>query len=842
MSVAVDASNNVYVADTNNHRIQMFTGDGTFLGKWGTEGTGNSQFEFPGEVATHFFDVYVGDLNNSRVQKFGPTTSITHTITATAGPGGQITPSGTVLVGDGVDVTIFFYPDPGYRVDTVTVDGVPQVPDSSNLYVFHSVSSDHTIQVTFALLSPPPPPPPVAIEVNRIRMLITPAGWFAMDPRTLSAGLEFPKGSGKTMVFASGLWLGALVAGETRVSMIEYTDEFQPGAIVNGVADDPNRPEYHVFRLERHYDSAAVRDSALLDYNSGAVPHGAPPVTLLPSGDLDILGDEMLWHVYNDANPVNHTNQAGSTAPLGVEIQQTAYAFDRAGALGNTVFLKFKITNKGGNVLAPLVAGLWSDPDLGGFTDDLVGSDPSRGLGYCYNATNNDAVYGSSPPAIGCDLLAVTGGSGPPAGAASFNQYLNGEDPQSATESFNLMQGRLRDGSPIFNPVTQQPTHYFYDGDPVIGTGWLDSNPSDRRFLLGSGSYSLAPGESLEVDVAIVIGDGTDRLSSIRKLRTFDDQVQAFFDGAAACQVAILLDLSPDVLNLRSMGHWVTALLEPPAPLMAEQIDVASIRLNGTVPVDPGAPVNFGDSDHDGIQELQVKFDRAALELTLSQGDGVPVEVTGTVADQSFCGSESIRVLRAVVTSPDSDSVLSPGINPVTWEMPDGVNIETVGILLSLDDGATWQLVANGVPNSGRYDWLVPDISAQLARVAIVVAATTPSGFQVEDVIGVSDRFSIQRVTGVGRGQTASFALGGVSPNPARDAFYVSLSLRDGAPAKLEMFDVSGRHVLDRRVEGLGAGWHRLRIGDEARLPAGLYIIRVTQQGNSLVTRVVIAR
>ena len=72
----------------------------------------------------------------------------------------------------------------------------------------------------------------------------------------------------------------------------------------------------------------------------------------------------MLWHVYNDADPTWHTNPAGHSQPLGVEIQQTAYAFNRSGALDNTAFLKFRIINNGTNLLRDMYAALWSDPDL----------------------------------------------------------------------------------------------------------------------------------------------------------------------------------------------------------------------------------------------------------------------------------------------------------------------------------------------------------------------------------------------------------------------------------------------------------------------------------------------
>lgn len=38
---------NLYVADTSNYRVQMFTPNGTFLAAWGTQGTANGQFEDP---------------------------------------------------------------------------------------------------------------------------------------------------------------------------------------------------------------------------------------------------------------------------------------------------------------------------------------------------------------------------------------------------------------------------------------------------------------------------------------------------------------------------------------------------------------------------------------------------------------------------------------------------------------------------------------------------------------------------------------------------------------------------------------------------------------------------
>jgi DNA-binding beta-propeller fold protein YncE len=46
-SIAFDAMSNIYVSDTNNHRIQKFTSDGSFITKWGTEGNAEGQFMLP---------------------------------------------------------------------------------------------------------------------------------------------------------------------------------------------------------------------------------------------------------------------------------------------------------------------------------------------------------------------------------------------------------------------------------------------------------------------------------------------------------------------------------------------------------------------------------------------------------------------------------------------------------------------------------------------------------------------------------------------------------------------------------------------------------------------------
>lgn len=62
----------VYVADTNNHRIQVFRSDGTFVRTWGSYGQGQGQFYSPNGIAVSSDGdmLYVSDSSNHRIQVF----------------------------------------------------------------------------------------------------------------------------------------------------------------------------------------------------------------------------------------------------------------------------------------------------------------------------------------------------------------------------------------------------------------------------------------------------------------------------------------------------------------------------------------------------------------------------------------------------------------------------------------------------------------------------------------------------------------------------------------------------------------------------------------------------
>ncbi len=73
-------------------------------------------------------------------------------------------------------------------------------------------------------------------EVNNISMYVLNNGILAANPQKGEAGIEWPKGSGKRVLYASGIWIGATVSNEVRVSGIGYLpdrfeSEFSPGPV-----------------------------------------------------------------------------------------------------------------------------------------------------------------------------------------------------------------------------------------------------------------------------------------------------------------------------------------------------------------------------------------------------------------------------------------------------------------------------------------------------------------------------------------------------------------------------------------------------------------------------------
>jgi len=218
---------------------------------------------------------------------------------------------------------------------------------------------------------------------------------------------------------------------------------------------------------------------------------------------------------------------------------------------------------------------MWSDDDLGESSNDMVGCDSVLGLGYTYNGTNNDPVYGIAVPAVGFVMLRgaylFTGNANDTVhfcrnkrkvsmnrykdlGMSVFNFAVNGNpyfhDPADPMESYNLLKGLHTDGSPIFHPegfITTLP----YSGDPVTQTGWNAVDVDDYRMYVTTGPVDLNPGDTQVIVTAQVIALGTSYLNSITELKLYSAELREFYNS---CYTSTVIGIENQSSLLRSFN------------------------------------------------------------------------------------------------------------------------------------------------------------------------------------------------------------------------------------------------------------------------------------------------
>ncbi len=414
----------------------------------------------------------------------------------------------------------------------------------------------------------------VDLDVNNVRARLYNNG--ALFWRGGDALYNIPKRDTdqQQALFASGIWLGGLVDDELRMAASDYGPwEFWPGPL-----DDNGNPPADCSVYDRMY-KVSVEDIKNYDNGDSAIPDlaewpfelgapvedgdGNPNNYDLAAGDRPgIIGDQTIWWIMNDMGNEHGWSQSN---PIGLEVQVTAFAFQRADALNNTTFYKYKLINKGGAQLLDTYFGIWSDPDLGNFNDDYVGSDPEKGIGFVWNGADIDAGgggYGSLPPALGYDyfqgpLVNNDGVDNDEDGevdedderiAMSKFIYYNNDgtlqgNPTSALDAYRYLRGFWRDDVPVTiggtgRGFSDDATNYMFPGEPPAF--WSEENtddmgtrnaPADRRFLMSSGPFTLDPGAVQEIVYGIVWSQAGDRFASVQAMKIDDLLAQAAFDA-----------------------------------------------------------------------------------------------------------------------------------------------------------------------------------------------------------------------------------------------------------------------------------------------------------------------
>lgn len=430
----------------------------------------------------------------------------------------------------------------------------------------------------------------VDIDINNVRARILNGGDMWWDLNSV-AKYEIPKvidanGIRKNSMFAGAIWVGGLdVGGNLKMAAMTYRQsgsDYFPGSLdtVSGEIDRARCTAYDkIWKVNRDdieatYKDYTVATDDIINWPGNRLPGAAnEPLQMAPFfdnngdgvydytlGEYPILDptrprdqnrpedqpDQMLFFVYNDKGNI-HSETGG--IPIGIELQTTAFAFATNDEVNNMTFYKTKITNRSFDEIRQCYFGQWVDADLGNYSDDYVGCDVSRNLGFCYNGDDDDEGilgYGLNPPSVGTTFFeGPRDSAGNEIGLTKFVYYnndfsING-NPTTAEHYYGYLRGIWKDGSPITEGgngyQTGAPASYMFPGDPTVPSEWHEKSagntPGDRRYLQSAGPFNLKPGAVNYVTVGVVWARTTTggATGSLNLLKLASDKAQKLFNN-----------------------------------------------------------------------------------------------------------------------------------------------------------------------------------------------------------------------------------------------------------------------------------------------------------------------
>ena len=345
-----------------------------------------------------------------------------------------------------------------------------------------------------------------------------------LNPKN-DAGLLWPYPVKNAYIFGSGLWVGCVQGTDTLVS-VGYNpnsgaSEFVPGlSSMVGVSDPDNR---------------------IYDY-----PDDWPaPESKFPMAPQENFSPNDIWFCFNDLDSTMH--DSGDTRPMGIEVYVTGYAWTQT-SNQDMVFLVYTIKNVTDDTLKDMYMSVTVDPDIGDFSDDMIGLILDRtyeidgdtfhvdNLGVCYDYDGKEKSGGTyqweegDPGCIAFDFLQSPyalsdgidndgdglvdaeevdsmklkelyppygdrDGDGVPdwedpseieqLGMRAFKKFIIDFDPDKDWKRYMLMAGY--DLSGVYNP---------YDS--------IDLSPGDKRFLQATGPFVLLPESTVTVVAAVI--------------------------------------------------------------------------------------------------------------------------------------------------------------------------------------------------------------------------------------------------------------------------------------------------------------------------------------------------
>jgi subtilisin family serine protease len=194
------------------------------------------------------------------------------------------------------------------------------------------------------------------------------------------------------------------------------------------------------------------------------------------------------------------------------------------------------------------------------------------------------------------------------------------------------------------------------------------------------------------------------------------------------------------------------------------------------------------------------------------------------------------------------ESFIISSADTIKWSAGDNVGVTGIDLEYSHDNGLNWNPVASGLPNSGKYFWIVPGTPTTQAKVRATAHDTQNQSQDVSNAV-----FVIETGTVGTPGTPLAFAVHHASPSPFTALTTIGFDLppvsQAGAaawPTSVRIFNLAGRLVRTTVKAALAPGPH-VSVWDGRDehgylQPAGVYFIEVATSAQRGMVRAVFLR
>lgn len=204
--------------------------------------------------------------------------------------------------------------------------------------------------------------------------------------------------------------------------------------------------------------------------------------------------------------------------------------------------------------------------------------------------------------------------------------------------------------------------------------------------------------------------------------------ISEFIPGSNATAISITNNAVPYMESLGFTVYrpkaWVTSGVHYTYTNAFRVNDRIFVPVYGTAIV-AGGNAAYNDEDADAMAKWQAA---AGPDVQL-----IPIQCYSIIPAAGAIHCIVMQVPRDVDSMPSAhiespaagELWLAGSTETIRWNATDTNNadLSSVDLSYSLDDGTTWIPIANGIPDSGSYDWTVPAGSSAQARIQVVAHA-----------------------------------------------------------------------------------------------------------------------